>query len=436
MSWQLVLFLLTAGFLGLIFLGIPIVYSLLTVNVVGAYWLMGGVAGLQQIVLSSYNALAVFTLLPITLFILMGEIMFKTGVAQKMIDTVETWLGKVPGRLSLVSILTGTLFAALSGSSMGSAAMLGSSLLPSMNEKGYSKSMSVCPILGAGGLSVLIPPTGLGVILAVVAKVSVGDMLLAIIVPGLTLAVLYIIYIIVRVILNPSIAPAYDFEPIPLSEKLFLTAKYVLPLGIIVFLVVGTIYTGIGTPSEAAALGAVGSFALACIYNKKVDLKVLWDAAEKSLSISVMVLTILIGGSFFSQLLAYSGASHALAKWAVSLPVPPMGVVVIMCLITTFLGMFINGAPLIMITIPIFMPVIIDLGFEPLWFSVIILIIVEVAQVTPPYGTVLFVLKGVAPEGISMQDIIRAAIPCIIFPFAVVGLIMVFPEMITALLNQ
>jgi tripartite ATP-independent transporter DctM subunit len=235
MEWWLIFLLIMISLLFLFAINVPVAFSFLIVNMAAAFFLWGGQKGLDQIILSIYGSVINFTMLPIPLFVLMGEVMFRSGVAPKMIETIDKWLGSIPGRLSLMAVLSGTLFSTLSGSSMASTAMLGSVLVPEMEKRGYKKPMSIGPILGSGGLAIMIPPSALGVILASLARFSVGDLLIAIIIPGFIMAGLYMAYVIIRSFLQPHLAPAYVVAQIPLSEKIWDSIRYILPLGSIVF---------------------------------------------------------------------------------------------------------------------------------------------------------------------------------------------------------
>lgn len=432
MEWQMALLLIIGSFLLLMLAGIPVVYSFFLVNMVTMFILMGGQAGLRNLITSIYGSLAVFVLLPIPLFVLMGEIMFRTGIAQNMLDVVDKWMGRIPGRMSLIAVVGGTMLGALSGASIGTTAMLGSTLVHDMEEKGYSKQMSLGPILGSGGLAIMIPPTGLGVILAVIAKVSIGHLLIAIIVPGFLLAIGYALYIIIRCWLQPHLAPPVAVTQTPLKEKILLAIKYVLPLSSIIFVVVVLIFLGVATPTESAALGCTTAFILAAAY-RKLTFSAVHKALNSTLNISVMVLTILAGGQAYSQVLAYSGASRQLINWAVSLDLAPLSIIFIMIGLTLVLGMFIGGIALMLVTIPIFMPIVEALGFNAVWFAVIMLLCIEMAQTTPPFGILLFVMKGVAPVGTTIMQIINSAIPFLIVD-ALVLVIMVFvPQIVLAL---
>jgi len=289
MEWWLILILIFLSMVFLFLIGVPVAFAFLLINIISFYLFAGGEQGLGQIILSLYASVTKFTILPVPLFILMGEVMFQSGVANNMMDALDKWLGRIPGRLSLLAVGGGSLFGTLSGSSMAGAAMLGSVLVPEMEKRGYKSEMSIGPILGSGGLAIMIPPSVLGVLLAAVGRFSVGDFLIAIFIPGLIMAVCYASYIILRSYFQPHLAPSYDVKRVSLSEKLSLSLRYILPLGSIVFLVIGLIFLGVATPSESAALGAVGSFVLAFIY-KGFKWEIVKTSLFHTLSISVMMM--------------------------------------------------------------------------------------------------------------------------------------------------
>jgi tripartite ATP-independent transporter DctM subunit len=427
-EWYWALTLIMGGFMTLVILGVPIVFAFFAINIVGTWSLMGGASGLRQMVNSMYEGISVFTLLPITLFVLMGEILFRSGVASKMIDALDKWIGNLPGRLSLLAVLSGAMTAALSGASIGSTAMLGSTLVPHMRARGYSTEMSVGPILGSGGLAIMIPPSGLAVILAVLANVSVGRMLMAIIVPGLLMAVLYAGWVILRCTLRPDLAPAYDSPPMRFVAKLLLSLKYVIPLSFLVFLVIGVIFLGVATPTEAAALGSAGAMLVGALYGR-LSLSVMVAAVASTLRVAIMVLVILAAAQSFSQILAFTGANRNLAATIAGLDLAPILIILLMQGIVLVLGGFISGVPLMMITIPVFMPVVTTLGYDPIWFLVLLLINIEMSQTTPPFGVLLFVMKGVAPPDVTIGAIIRAAVPFLVCDAIAIGAIMAFPQL-------
>ncbi len=429
MEWLTTLLIILSGLFLLFALGVPVAFSFLFVNMTAAVFLWGGHTGLDQIILSIYGSVINFTMLPIPLFILMGEIMFRSGVAPKMIETLDKWIGALPGRLSLMAVLSGTLFSTLSGSSMASTAMLGSVLIPEMQRRGYSKSMTLGPILGSGGLAIMIPPSALGVVLASLARFSVGDLLIAIIIPGFLLAALYIGYIVILSILRPSLAPAYDVQVVPLAEKIRASIRYILPLGSIVLLVIGLIFLGVATPTESAALGVLGCFALAFLY-QGFRWSVIKAAFLGTIRSTVMIFLILSASVAFSQIMAFTQATSELVMLITGLDLPPLVLIISMQVVMLIMGTFLESMPIMMITIPIFLPIIEALGIDPIWFGVVMLLNMEMAMTSPPFGLSLFVMKGVSPEGVSLRDIYTAAVPFLLCDLVGMALIMMFPALV------
>lgn len=427
MDWQLWLLGIFSVLIILMLTGMPIVLCFFIINVIGMYLLFGGVMGLQNLINSIYSSLNSFILLPIPLFVLMGDVMFRSGIAPTLIRVVGKWMGKLPGRLSLLAVASGTLISTLTGTSIASVAMLGSTLVPEMEAQGYKKPMSLGPILGSGGLAMLIPPSALAVLCGAIGEISISKILIGIIIPGLLVSAIMAAYIIVRCTFQPELAPTYDVERVPLSEKLRETAKYVLPQGLIIFAVIGLMFLGIASPSEAAACGAIGTCFLAACY-KRLNWDVIKKATNSSLNVTGMILIIIAGAQAFSQILAFTGATTGLAEYATSLPVSPITIVVFMQLIILFLGCLMDVVSIMMITLPIFVPVVRQLGYSDVWFAITYLINIEMAGISPPFGLSLFVMKAVAPEGTSMSDIYWAAVPFILCSLVGMVLIILFPE--------
>jgi len=427
LEWQLVLLLIFGSLMILMATGMPVAFCFMFINLVGMY-VFFGLTGLEQLIISMYRTLNTFILLPIPLFILMGEVLFHSGIAPVLIKTLDKWLGRLPGRLSLLAVASGTLFSTLTGTSLASVAMLGSVLVPEMEQQGYKKSMTLGPILGSGGLAMMIPPSALAVLCGAIAEISIGKILIAIIIPGLVMAAIYAAYIIARCWLQPSIAPTYVVPPIPLSEKLLATARYVLPQGVVIFLCIGVIFLGVTTPSEAAATGSIGTIILALCY-RRLNWEVLKKAITGTISVTGMLFLIIAGATAFSQILAYSGASASLSALVTGLPVAPIIIIMVMQVVILFLGCFMDVVSIMMITLPIFVPVVLSMGFNSVWFAVIFLINIEVAGISPPFGLSLFVMKGVAPPDTTMGDIYRAALPFCGLSLVAMALIMAFPAL-------
>ena len=426
MDWQLWLLLIFGILLVLMLTGMPIALCFFIINVIGMYALFGGIMGLQNLINSLYTSLNSFILLPIPLFILMGEVMFQSKIAPILIHVVGKWMGKLPGRLALLAVASGTLFSTLTGTSLASVAMLGSTLVPEMEAQGYKKPMSLGPIMGSGGLAMLIPPSALAVLCGAIGEISISRILIGIIVPGLLVAGIMTAYIVIRCVLQPELAPTYDVAKVPLSEKVRDTAKYVLPQGLIIFAVIGLMFLGIASPSEAAACGAIGTCLLAACY-RRLDWEVIKKTTTSSLNVTGMILMIIGGAQAFSQILAFTGASAGMAEFATNLPVAPIVIICAMQIIILFLGCLMDVVSIMMITLPIFVPVVRELGYNDVWFAVTYLINIEIAGISPPFGLSLFVMKAVAPKGTTMADVYNAAFPFIGCSLLAMILIIVFP---------
>jgi len=427
MAWYEILLVLLGLLVLLMALGLPVVFAFFATNLVGAFVFMGGQAGVLQLVRNAVDSVQSFALLPIPLFILMGEIMFYTGVAARAIDAVDRLIARVPGRLSLVAITGGTIFASLSGSSIANTAMLGSTLLPEMYRRGYRPAVSIGPIVAVGGIAILIPPSALAVLLGSIAQIPIGELLIAAIVPALILAALFFGYVILRCRLDPSLAPPYDVAALSWRERVMPFVKYVLPLFTIFVVVVGSIIGGIATPTESAALGAVASLAAAAAYRRLT-----WTnfvvSVRQTLRFTVMTLFIICGSITFSQIMAFSQASNGLSAAVLGAGLTPLALLCGMLLILLFLGCFMDQVSMMMITVPLFMPLVQQAGFEPVWFGVLMLMCLEISLATPPFGLLLFVAKGASPES-SMRDIVLSVAPFVALALAVVALLVVLPEL-------
>ncbi len=428
MEWYQALALLLGTIMALMAVGMPVALAFLTANIVGAWVFMGGERGIAQLLNNGLGSLTSFALVPIPLFLLMGEIFFHTGLGGRMFNAIDRLLGRLPGRLSYVTVLGGTGFSTLSGSSMGSTALLGSLMVPEMIARGYKKHMSIGPILGTGGLAIIIPPSALAVLLATLAQIDVGALLIAGIVPGLVLAGFYIAMIWVQTRIDPEAAPAYDVVPMPLAAKLLLLVRDVVPMLSVMVIIVIMMVAGLVTPSEAAAFGALGVLILAVAFRCLT-----WEAMRKSvvgaLKVTLMAYLIVFGSATFSQLLAFSGASRGLIGWATGFDLAPVAMLLVMFGVLLLLGMFMEQISMMLLTVPIFFPLAASLGFDPVWFGLIMLLALEISFTTPPFGLLLFVMKGVAPPETTMRDIYLSAMPYIFCSLCVVALLIVFPPL-------
>ena len=404
--------------------GMPIALAFLLVNVVGAYCLFGGLTGLEQLVLSMFSSVNTFALLPLPLFILMGELLFYSGMGPLLLDVIDKFLGRLPGRLALLSVAGGVILSVLTGVSMGSVAMLGNTLVPEMEKRGYKKAMSIGPIIGSGGLAIMIPPSGLAVLLGAVGEISIGQLLIGIIVPGILMAILYTTYIIGRCWLQPSVAPSYEVSAASFSENLLNAIRYLFPVGLIIFLVTGVIIFGIATPTEAAATGTAGLFVLVAVYGR-LSWEVVKNSVFQTLGVMGMIVLIICGAKAFSSLLSFTAVTEGLTENLSVLS--PVVVIIISQIVVLVMGSFIDPASIMMITLPIFLPVIAEFGYNTVWFGVLFLLNIEMGLTTPPFGLNLFVMKGVAPPDTTTKDIYLSGLPFLLCDAIVMALLVAFP---------
>ena len=406
-------------------LGFPVAFTFMITNVIGIFVFSGGWPVLPQIADNATALITSFTLSPIPMFILMGSLFFHTGLAIKVFDALDKLLGKIPGRLCFLTVIGGSLFSTLTGSTMANTAMLGSLMVPEMTRRGYSKKMSMGPILGTGGLAMIIPPSSLGVLLASIAQVDVGRLLIAGLLPGFLLAALYAAMISFQLWRNPDSAPSYDVEPSSWGEKLYQVAVNILPMGFVVFMVIGFIVFGWATPSESASFGVVGVIVLAMARRMFS-----WQSFNTSLMgtirVAGMVFFILMNSTVFSQLLSMSGASRGMVEWATGFDVPPILILTCMFLVLILLGMFMDPVSMMLITVPIFYPMAASLGYDLIWFSLIVLMSLEMSATTPPFGLLLFIMMGMV-RGTTLFEVAAAALPFLFCDLVLIIILIIAP---------
>ncbi len=411
MSWTVAAWLLLGGSTALLLIGMPVALTFLSVNLLGAWIYMGGEAGLVQLARSSVSSVAAFALTPIPLFVLMGEVLFHTGLAHKVIEGIDRLITRVPGRLAVVAVVAGTVFSAISGSTIATTAMLGSLMLPVMLARGYHPRLATGPIMAIGAVDMLIPPSALTVLLGSLSGISISKLLLGGILPGLILSVVFIAWIVLRVRLSPQLAPQESQAPTYTGwARWHLLLAYVLPTLSIFAVVVGALAVGWATPTECAALGAFATLLLAAAY-RRLSWQALKQALMGTAGISGMILFIILGATTFAQLLSFSGASNGLVQWITSQGWSKEAVVLGMLALLIFLGLFVDQVSMMMITLPIFMPLVNGLGIDPVWFGVMFLICMQLGLLLPPHGLLLMTMRGVAPPQVATLDIFLAVIP-------------------------
>ena len=424
MDWTSALFLLAGLLVILLMLGLPVAITFFGVNIIGAIVFLNGEIGLVQMTRNVVTAITNYNLAPIPLFILMGEILLHSGMAFKAIEAIERIISKVPGRMAVVSVAAGTVFSALSGSSIANTAMLGRSLMPIMQQRGYHPTLSMGPIMSAGAIAMLIPPSALAVLLGSLANISISRLLLAGITPAAIMLSLFVVYIVVRAKLRPQDAPADAPVQRTFAERWMPFLIYVVPLSGILIVVVGSLVLGWATPTESAGLGVIASFIAAAGYRSLTwaGLKTMLAETAKT---STMILFIIMASTTFSQILAFSGATRGMVSLVSGAGADPLTVIFMMMVVLLILGCFVDQVSMVMITVPLFMPVAHAVGIDPIWLGIIYLITMEMGFLTPPFGLLLFVMKGIAPPEITMSTVYKAAVPFVIIELFVL-LLMVF----------
>ena len=430
MSWQMASLLLLGGSTILLFVGIPVAFSFIAINLIGAVLFLGGDAGLHQLIRNSNAAVLNFSLTPIPLFILMGEVLFHTGLAIKVIAAIERLIRQVPGRLAVVAVVAGTVFSAISGSTIATTAMLGSLMLPIMLARGYHPTMATGPIMAIGAVDMLIPPSALTVLLGSLSGISISKLLIGGVVPGLILSVAFVVYIIARVSADPALAPATPIDKLSGWARFDPLVRYVLPLVSIFVVVIGAMSGGIATPTESAALGVLATMALAAVYGA-LSFAAMAKALHGTIAISGMILFIILGATTFSQILSFSGATEGIVSAVFGQQLSPSAILAGMMALLIFLGLFVDQVSMMLITLPVFMPIVQRLNIDPIWFGVLYLICMQLGLLLPPHGLLLMTMRGVAPPQVTMADIFRAVVPYVVLSLILLAVITMFPAIAT-----
>jgi len=426
MSAAAIIALLFGTLVVFLFAGLPVAFSLGGVAMLYILLLWGSKA-LYVIASSAFGVMNSFLLLACPLFIFMGHILQTSGIADELYTMMHRWMGPLRGGLAIGTVVICTIFAAMAGISGAATVTMGVIALPAMLSRGYNKSIALGCIAAGGALGILIPPSLIMIVYGAISGVSVGRLFMGGVLPGLLLSILFIAYIGVRCFFQKEAGPPLAPEDRPSWRVKFISLKAVILPVLIILMVLGTIYTGMATPTEAAGMGAFGSLIAAAIY-RKLTWQGLKDAMQGSLKTSAMVMWIVIGAFCFCSIYSASGGAKFATETLAALPVNRYVILVGMQLIIFFLGMFLDPMGIILIATPVFLPVIEGIGFDPLWFGILLTINLEMAYLTPPLGFNLFYLKGVAPAGVTMMDIYRSIIPFVLLQAIGLALVIIFPQ--------
>jgi tripartite ATP-independent transporter DctM subunit len=434
MEWYLILLLGIAILFALFLSGAPIFLAFLFAILVGVYFIIGP-AGFPMFANSILDTVSITSLASIPLFILMGELLFRSGTMDVLFDSIDKLVGRVRGRQYVLVVVLSAVFGALSGVAMAVAAMLGRAIMPGMQARGYDRNIAAGLIVGGASLAPIIPPSLLAIIVGSIADVSISKLLVAGVIPGLLLGGVFLAYVFARIAFNPDLAPksvAAERGDVTASEQIIALVR-TLPFVIVIFAVMGLIMMGIATPSESAATGVVGALLTAAIY-RNLNFKMIWNSLMAAATVSAMILAIMAMSKMFTQLLAFTGATSELVQLVANLDVGPTVMLLIMLAVPFLLCMFIDTIAVILLTIPIYQPVVTGMDFDPVWFWLLFLVNITLGAITPPFGYTLFAFKAVMPD-MTISDVYRATWPFVLLFLTGIGLIIAFPGIATWLPN-
>lgn len=377
---------------------------------------------------SMYDSMNSWSLAALPMFILMGEILYHSSISTRLLNGLMPWLSKVPGRLLHVNVAACSLFAAVSGSSAATTATVGKITLGELKDRGYSKKLALGSLAGSGTLGFLIPPSLIMIIYGVLSDVSIGKLFIAGVIPGLLLASAYSVYIMIVSYFDKSTVPAKE-EQFSNMDRLN-SLRDLAPIFSLIILVMGSIYGGFATPTEAAALGVVGAIALATFF-KSFNWEIFKESLFNAVKTTVMISFIIIGAGFLSQVVGFLGIARAISEFIGGLGLSPYVLILVIGLMYVVLGMILDGISIVVMTLPIVLPIIVMAGFDPLWFGIFLVFMVELSQITPPVGFSLFVIQSISDEKISY--ILKATFPFFIIMIFIVMIVTIFPEIVTYL---
>ncbi|MFH0914434.1 MAG: TRAP transporter large permease subunit [Chloroflexota bacterium] len=411
----------------LLFAGLPIGFSLFLCAFIGASMINSPAAAISFLNNHLFNSIGKFLLTPIPLFVLMGDILATSGIGSNMFDAALKWFGKLRGGLAVASIFACAVFAAMTGLSMAGAATIGIVAIPEMIKRGYDKGLATGAVCCAGTLGILIPPSLPFIMFGLVSEQSIGHLFIAGILPGLMLTMLFISYVLLISWRKPEMAPAIT-GTITWKNR-FGSLRRLWAAVVLIALVLGSIYAGVATPTEAAGVGALGALIVA-LANRSLTLKKLVQCGWRSVTVVGFIMFLVVGAMFFSHYLTMSGMTQAVSNWLASLAVHRWVIIFGMFVVFTILGMFLDSTAIILITTPLFLPLVQSLGFDPIWYGVFLIMNIEIAFVTPPVGMNLYVIQNIVPE-VPLGTVLRGSLPFLMVAVLAIAIVTVFPQLAT-----
>jgi tripartite ATP-independent transporter DctM subunit len=427
MSIELLSLLFVAVFIVILLLGLPLAFATGAVAVVFTLFLFG-VPGLTLVVSRVFTLMGNYVLVSVPLFIFMATILERAGVAETIFRAVHVWSGRLPGGLAVAVVISCALMAAMVGVIGAEIVTMGVVALPAMLGRKYDRNLALGCICAGGGLATLIPPSVVFIMYGLTAGVSIGQLYIAGVVPGLLLAGVYIVYILARTSLTPGLAPPAPADELamPLREKFALLRELVVPAGV-AFSVLGSLYFGLATPTEAAGVGVAGAFA-AMFINRRFSWRAVMGAVQDTTKVTVMLYWLFFGSSALIGVYTLAGGTKLIQNVMTELPLGALGVMLLIQLIWIILGCFIDWIGILLLTAPIFVPVAEKLGFDPVWMGVLFCLNMQISYISPPFGPAAFYLKGVTPPNITLGQIFQSVWPYLIMQVFVLGLVIAFPQ--------
>jgi len=417
----------------LVFLGLPVSFSLIIVSVVCGYAVFGDMILLQLYgpVLSTASN---FILASIPLFIMMGAILERSGIALRLYNALQLWVGRLPGGLSVATIAMCTIFAAASGVVGAVEIVIGLMAIPAMTKFRYSKGLIAGTICAGGSLGTIIPPSVIVVVYASIAQLSIGDLFAASIIPGFLMVAFFLGYILVRCYLQPAAGPQAEHEDVqmPLARKLWITATAVLPAALLITAVLGSLLAGIASPTEAAAVGVLGALVLSAAF-RTLNRKMFLAALETTIRITAMIMLIVVGGTMFTGIFAVAGGGAMVVEMTRALGLDGMGLILFLLLIVFIAGFVLDWISIVLICVPIFTPIVKAAGIDPVWFAVMVLVVIQTSYLTPPMAPSIFYLRSIAPSNMTYGDMYKGVMPFVAMQMLVLVVVLAFPQAATYL---
>ena len=427
MGIEIISLLMVGSLILLLVIGMPMAYALGLVAMVFAVSFFG-MNSLMLLSSRIYGFVNVYVLIAVPMFLMMASIMDKSGVAEDLYNAMRVWAGGMPGGVAHMTLLAAVFMAATTGIIGGEIILLGLVALPQMLRIGYDKNLAIGTICAGGSLGSMIPPSVVLIFYGLTAQVAIGDLFIAVIVPGLLLAGLYMVYITIRCLINPEIAPPVPIEQRNMSfaQKLGLIKNLILPLGV-AFGVLGSIYAGIAAVSEAAAVGVAGTI-VAAILRGRFSIQMLREALQQTMAACGLLLWLTFGATALIGVYNLLGGIAFVNGMISGLPFDRIYILLIMMLILIILGFFMDWVGILLLTMPIFVPIIKELGYDPVWFGILFCMNMQISYLSPPFGPAAFYLKGVAPPEISLADIYKALWPFILLQMLAIAIVIAFPD--------